>query len=242
MKTRFVQIIFAVCLVGVLLFALAPAATVQAVNPSIIPPNAAPPRYSYSKLAGMWWQWALKPPLSQSPVTDLTGERCADGQSGKVWFLAGTFFGEDPVTRTCTVPQDKILFFPVFNVVWSATEPDETARMARLAVKNYMDGAKPRFFSTEIDGVPITQTVNEWQPYRIYQPPSLKSLPIFDLTLDAENIFGLPAGTIGPASTDGYYLMVAPLSPGEHMVHIQVKDFEHPDKNFVNVTYKLTVK
>lgn len=240
MKTRLVQITFALCLLVMFLLVLSPAGTVGAQGsvPQITPPDSTPSGLSYALLAGKWWQWALEPPLSKSPVTDLTGERCGDGQQGKVWFLAGTFFGEGPVTRNCQVPKGKILFFPVFNVVWSATEKDETAKMARQAVKDYMDGAIIENFVTEIDGVPVTN----WAPYRIYQPPSLKSLPVFKLKLDKENIFGLPAGVIGPASTDGYYLMLTPMRAGEHTVHIQVIDFSDPAKNFVNVTYHLTVK
>jgi hypothetical protein len=39
------------------------------------------------------------------------------GQRGPIWFLGGFFGGTDdkPVTRTCSVPADKVLFFPVAN-------------------------------------------------------------------------------------------------------------------------------
>jgi len=35
-----------------------------------------------------------------------------------------------------------------------------------------------------------------------------------------ENIFGAPAGTNTPGAGDGVYIMLAPLTPGQHTLHI----------------------
>jgi hypothetical protein len=64
-----------------------------------------------------WWQWAL---TSNGPV-DLTGANCQAGQSGLVFFLAGATTTQ-PVTRSCTVSRDKILFFPILTVECSNVE------------------------------------------------------------------------------------------------------------------------
>jgi hypothetical protein len=81
---------------------------------------------SYNRLAGQWWNWALKEPTETSPLTDTTGEDCARNQNGAVWFLAGTFI--DPpiaVTRDCTVPAGKAIFFSFGNTV--SVHPENTS-------------------------------------------------------------------------------------------------------------------
>ena len=59
---------------------------------------------SYGEWSTTWWNWAVSQPAEASPVTDETGARCNVGQSGPVFFLAGTTGGS--VTRTCSVPVD----------------------------------------------------------------------------------------------------------------------------------------
>ena len=52
------------------------------------------------------------------------------------------------------------------------------------------------------------------------------------------NIFGLPAGSYGPAVTDGYWVTLPPLPPGEHTVHFSSTQ----GGNTMDVTYHITVK
>jgi len=62
--------------------------------------------------------------------------------------------------------------------------------------------------------------------------------PVFSLTLPADNIFGAPPGTYAPAVADGWYVMLAPLSPGRHTLR-----FGGATPSFsVNVTYHLRVR
>ena len=91
--------------VGLGVLALAPAAH----------PTGAEGRGRYQTLAAKWWAWAGGIPAASNPITDPTGEFCAEGQQGNTWFLAGNFGGT--TTRECTIPQGTKLFFPVFNSV-----------------------------------------------------------------------------------------------------------------------------
>ena len=61
--------------------------------------------------------------------------------------------------------------------------------------------------------------------------------PSFNVTLPSHAIFGVPAGpTVAPS--DGYYLMLEPLSSGTHKLIIK-----GVDTDFVSdVTYTLDVK
>src|SRR5215203_4555508 len=95
-----------------------------------------------SKLVAAWWQWALEEPTSQNPLvgsydesTD-TGEiQCDGSNSSGTWFLGGSF-STAPVDRTCTVPADTQLFFPVVNYVFIITEPGENEEIARQFVND----------------------------------------------------------------------------------------------------------
>ena len=65
-------------------------------------------------MGAKWWKWVLAIPASQNPIFDQTGADCGLGQNGGVWYLAGTTGGA--VTRTCTIPAGKSIFFPIINV------------------------------------------------------------------------------------------------------------------------------
>src|SRR5215203_3217355 len=105
---------------GITIALLAPSASAQNANPGVLPPHAKPHGHSYGEWSAEWWQWALSLPVAVNPLTDDTGEDCAQGQDGKVWFLAGTFSPDaattpDPVTRSCTLPAGTAIFFPIVN-------------------------------------------------------------------------------------------------------------------------------
>ena len=77
-------------------------------------------------------------PQDKNPTADVTGENCDEGQSGPVWFLAGTFGGLNE--RNCEIPAGKSILFPVINGECSYAEyPDlrtkqnyETAQFRRM--------------------------------------------------------------------------------------------------------------
>lgn len=80
--------------------------------------------------------------------------------------------------------------------------------------------------SCEIDGVAI----NNLQSYRAESP-------LFDFTLPENNVLGVAAGP-GQSVADGVYLMVAPLSVGQHTIRFTGGD---PAFFALNITYHLNV-
>ncbi|HEY8201028.1 MAG TPA: hypothetical protein VII47_06720 [Actinomycetota bacterium] len=207
----------------------------QAADPNavVLPPDSHPYGMTYGQWSARWWQWAVSSPKSTNPVLDQTGAHCGVGQSGPVWYLAGTFGG--PVTRSCTVPAGKALFFPVVNAFW-ANDPggnltyDDCLANARKA----MTGATG---SADIDGAAVEPANHLEQRYRFVSPS-------FSLVLEADNPFDAPPGTYAPAAADGIYLMVAPLDPGPHVVHFRgFAQGSPPDfpPTSVEATYNLTV-
>jgi|SRR5690242_16742254 len=203
-------------------------------NPGVVlTPNSAPGGLTYGEWSARWFKWAYEPPPASSPVLDTTGANCAVGQSGDVWFLAGTFFPPGPpaVVRSCSIPAGQKLFFPVGNGFCAGDNfPQGFADERKCATKN----AKTlRGFSAELDGLSINDIHSELEA-NYYRALS----PAFDLVLGADNIFGAPAGTYSPGAGDGVYLMLAPLSPGPHTIHF------HADISAggqIDATYNLTV-
>ncbi len=71
-------------------------------------------RHSPEGLAARWAQWGASTKTERSPIADLTGEYAGVEQPYDIWFLAGSFGGS--VRRSCTIPANKKIFFPVFNI------------------------------------------------------------------------------------------------------------------------------
>ncbi len=231
----------AVIVVVFLLLAVPPGAVSGETNPGIAPIQSHPHGHTYGEWAARWWQWALGLPVTGHPVLDLTGEHCAQGQTGRVWFLAGTFGGQlfpepVPVERQCTVPNGTALFFPLISSFVGAflNDPPEARTEAFLRAQIACVNAE---LSAEIDGVPVQNPLQYFE----------KS-PLFDVHLPPDNIFGLgedviPELRLSPSVDQGFYLFVRPQPPGEHTLRWRAFwvcpfppfDFEE------NVTYHLTV-
>jgi hypothetical protein len=214
---------------------------------------------TYGEWSAKWWQWALTQPSAVNPVTDTTGEHCAQGQSGSVWFLAGTFF--DPagpiatIARDCTVPIGKALYFPVLNYQWATYKGDEKACLdvgyasleecARDALKQGMDDLTKQAQTDEhglsvvVDdaSVDLKFTEQATSPYRVVSPEFEVLIPLDNTSGFTENECYLLDGKLDchPYYGDGIYLMLAPLAAGSHTIRIAAG-------SFFDVTYNLNVQ
>jgi len=212
----------------------------------VVPPDARFHGRTYGQWAAEWWVWALNTPPDQSPIDDTTGELAAVGQSGPVWFLAGTNGG--PVERTCTVPRGKALFFPLVNICDLEFVGDPyawSAKYALWAISHWVDEAEG--LSCTIDGVKVKRLCS----YR-------GAGAVRRIALGDSNLWGLPGGCYGPLAADGYWIMLEPLSRGRHEIRFQARipEFDwtgvDPDDYYLpqwgvwsemvqDVTYHLTV-
>jgi hypothetical protein len=212
-------------------------------NPGVLPPQSLSFGKTYGEWSNAWWQWALSIPASVNPLLDPTGANCGEGQSGPVWFLAGTT-GGPPVTRSCTVPAGKALFFPIVNfennnlgIPGSTVCPPTTFSVDQL--HQQLDGfiKSVTTLEAQVDTVPI----QDIQSYRAMTDNST-----FSITLPSDNLFSsvtcpIPAGTYAEQVSDGYYLMLAPLKPGTHTIHLIGAASAAPGLLNTEVTYNLTV-
>jgi hypothetical protein len=190
-------------------------------TPGIVAPDTAQTvtGNTYGGWSAAWWRYVLSQPVPSNPLLDKTGTMCRVGQSSPVFFLVGSL-GSDPVTRTCTVPAGKALFLPLINT-GDVHTPGDTTPTDQL-LWNEMEVTRGFSISTlhaSIDGVPVSNLNPATTPYRTCAGPvSQCSAPAFSLFLPADNLFGLPAGTYSPAVADGFYLLLAPLTPGHHTI------------------------
>jgi hypothetical protein len=208
-------------------------------HPHVVPLTLAPSGNTYGEWSARWWQWTLSIPAATNPALDETGANCAEGQSGQVWFLAGSFGGT--FERACPVPTGKALFFPILNAAFGAAVGDCEPTGAgpchlntlRAAAAASMD---PVTIETSIDGVPLRHLTE----HRVQSP-------VFSVTLPEGNIpeflgVNAPSGTYAPMVSDGYWLMLAPLSAGAHTIQVQGIITGGVFEGFAsNVTYHLTV-
>ena len=187
-----------------------------------------------------WWQAAAS--STRLPECDVADP------SGQIWFLAGTTGNpvNTPEVRTCTVPHTASIFFPIFAVEWSTLEGPCPLRPGRTAPgKNprdpqaltscadaFADHVQP---STDlrltIDGQTISNLAQDRVP-----------TGVFPITFAPNNVFGVPAGS-GQAAADGYWVLLPPLSPGQHTIQFSAS-IKFPELGFTfetSVNYTLNV-
>jgi hypothetical protein len=174
---------------------------------SVFPPDSKPYGLTYGEWTAKWWQWAFSMPEAVNPMIDDTGMNCANNQTGPVWFLSGTSGGA--VTRACTIPSDKGILVPIINVECDyATDPSlRTEADLRACAKADQDTVIGK--EVTVDG----HSVGNLDNYRFQSP-------LFNLTFPENNIVGVAPQTT-EAISDGFWVLLEPLSPGMHDIHFK---------------------
>jgi len=192
-----------------------------------------------------WWTWLLQIPADRNPLFDPDGSFCAEAQRGPVWFLAGSWIGE--AERTCAIPKGSSIFFPIANYVWVQTSGDDPANTEtdyRQCVSGIPGGvlgcgdgiaAVAGDLEATLDGEPIVFD---------YRTPIVRSQsPLFMVRWPLNNVFGVdPAlqncANCRQAVSDGFWVMLPPLSPGVHTLWFRAGD---GTSDWQNLTYHLIV-
>jgi len=207
-------------------------------NPNVLPPQSHPFGATYAQWSGRWTQWAVSLPVENNPLFDTAD--ASTGQSGHVWFLGGSFTSTE-VTRTATIPTGTALFLPVVNdiEVLNWYPAGTTVQDLRNVAKGVVDHATNVFAS--IDGAPVSGL----STFRVQSPEFNVTLPSTGTSIP--EAFGIPITPHVPATgvSDGIYLMVQPLSPGQHTISFGYHSPGVPEQSQppfdVSITYKITV-
>jgi hypothetical protein len=169
---------------------------------AVLAPGSSVAGRTIGEWTGDWWNWATIEGIATNPLFDTTGEFATLNQSGPVFHIAGSFGGT--TVRSFDVPANVHLLIPLANVVlWAPDDgPDEAA--IRAGVNAIADTFTSLFF--ELDGVSLADPF----AHREESP----AFTLFDGQLLAD--LGIPPGDRFPAVSDGYWVMLSPLSPGQH--------------------------
>jgi hypothetical protein len=204
---------------------------------------------TYADLTAGWVQWMAGQPATGNPTLDTTGEDCTNGQSGDVFYLAGTFFvasSVNTITRDCTIGADKAIFFPLLNNFAAVTQEDPNDAMHTIDDVHdwlYTCWGEPQSMYATLDGVSLGDPFDylaasdEFE----FQVPYEDSL--FSLLWDYD--YG---GTWGPALAIGYSMLLEPLPPGEHTLTFGMAtdwcgDVDgSSDISTMDITYHLTIE
>jgi hypothetical protein len=221
------------------LIAVAAAGAGAAGGPApVIPPGARVGGLTYGQWSAAQWRWEIGAPndpthqvVDQNPGTPASPApvNCALGQSGNVWFLAGTSYAQPFTTtyRSCNVRAGKFLFFPLVddwldNLGCPGTPNSTlTADQLRTAVSQTVDTVDTTSLHASVDGQPVRSLTQDPAAFRAQANGFIYTLP-------ANNALGafacgtlFPAGTTPPppgAFADGYYVMLPPLCVGTHQL------------------------
>jgi len=179
---------------------------------------------TYGEWCLEWFQCIGAIPPAENPLFSEGEVDLSIGQEGKVWFLSGSWVGT--VERTGTVPANKALFFPVFNV-WAYNDVGEeyTEEELREMAEGAVDLVSVLNCTVDGKALPISSNLRPKAIVRVQSPAFSYSSDVF--------------GSSDLAVMDGYWVMLPPLSEGEHVIHF---DGGIPEWNWMqDVTYNLTV-
>ena len=177
-----------------------------------------------------WWQWSLSIPAATNPMLDNSGTFCNVEQRGPVWFLAGVFFG-GTAERSCTIPYGKHILFPIANAFWlnSVDTPDLKEAEWRQAANDFLPPSVGGDLEATLNGEPII--------FNPKTPITRSQSPVFSVKFPADNVFGLDPSILTdfPIVSDGFWVMLPPLSKGIHVLHFRAGQSQ-------DVTYHLTIQ
>jgi hypothetical protein len=183
-------------------------------NQGIIPINAQFEGLTYSDWVVKAFQWISAIP-GPSPLFPGMEDQVTQYQSGHLWFLI-EFITSPEISLHYTVPAGKALYVPLFmqesdNLVCPPPPTHLNATELLASVDAILAGLSN--LAVEIDGRPVSDVTQ----YRTTVPDFAYTLPAYNFYNSGGCDYG--AGTYTPAVADGYALILAPLSVGEHVVH-----------------------
>lgn len=172
---------------------------------------------SFGSWTVRWWNWIYSIPKNRNPSFDDTGKFAAEGQSGPVWFLAGTWVHQHTnyPHRMCSVSSDVSLLFPLINCEENPLEFPEYKAEDELKTQDTMrrvlskDMATVRGLKCRIDdddGLPAQLVRSDPEFFSVILP---NDIPIHHV------------GGSTVMTTSGYWIFLKPLSKGSHYISFE---------------------
>jgi hypothetical protein len=200
-------------------------------NHNVVPVGAPYLGKTYEQWSEKWWRWAVSIPAPKNPIVAPSGYYDASiGQSGNVWFLAGTE-NKQGIVRIVKIPAGKSIFFPIINVLYYDDKHDQTYESMSTVTTAIIDGTIVK--EVTVDGTPLKNLDNFRKGSDLFVVKTPKKGDfIYDPTLEQGRY---------NAVSDGYWIMLKPLSKGVHTIYIHGKINPTIYNNEVGVKYIVTV-
>lgn len=247
-KTRSGKLLVTAALVLALFLAANPAqANVISSLPDTYPTSQTYGK-TYADWGAEWWKWVVLSKPDKHPLLDRTGEFAHVNQSvsGFVFFLGGTWTTDSvPVVRNVTVKSNQALFFPTYNWVNSYPEDVDPAyrhsigqaeQYLRNTLNSTFDGIDPDYLVSKVDGTHVQNYRAQSKPFGLYLPADSYAILVDNISYVTGDKF--QAGLHDPSISDGYWVLLDPLSVGPHTIKIQAGP---SSGRWVDVTYNLSV-
>lgn len=205
-------------------------------NSAVYPITANVNGKSYAEWTAEWWRWVAGIPCATNPINDPTGANGGINQSGPVYFLAGT--GGGTATRNITIPHGKKILFPIINLLIDYPCPDPDYGPAPgQTVEEFLTQSASELMNlaggleVTLDGVALNNEAD-------YRVPS--GMFYFTGDPDLVNCFDpCITGEEQPGASDGYWMILKPLSKGQHTLNFKASV---PAFGFsLDVTYNITI-
>jgi len=184
------------------------------------PVNSVPFGMTYGDWEVAYFQYVFSIPASSNPMLDPSGAACNIAQpSGPVFFLNlipdhaffPAWFAGSYAIRTCTIPS-RALSIPIAGWLCSNLElpaPEFTPHGLRKCAATAVDGIDIRSLELIVDGKSLSGLIRE---RRVQSPYFEFRMPAFDSVLPWTDAMS------GSAVSDGYFVLLKPLSPGKHVI------------------------
>jgi hypothetical protein len=199
-----VMLLLVVCSTPVVAQPATPPATPLAADLAY-PPEASVGGRSLPAWSAAFNQWLSSFPTTAHPLTDPSGERCAYGQSGPVFFLTSSMV---TTSLSCTVPAGVPLLLPILHGACSTVEPPPYFGRDEAELRACAEAplASPTTLAVAVDG----QRLPDVAAYRT-------TSPLHTLVLPADNWLEVPPG-VASSVAGGYYPLLKPLPVGTHTI------------------------
>jgi hypothetical protein len=221
------QVLAVITVVVVLLLATAYIAFARGnANHTILPPNSRVQGHTYGEWSSIWWQYVFSLPADQNPLVGATGTKCAFKRVGNVAVVVVDPTAIEPIE--CEVPNGTILYLDILSTECSTLEEAPFHGENEADLRTCAEGFILTDLEASIDGVAI-QNLDQY----------IHTSPLFEFTVPENNILEVDAGSIGQSISNGAHLMLKPLTPGVHTIHLHAS---YPDLEFtVDTTYNFTI-
>ncbi len=203
----------------------------------VLPNDAVVDGRTIGEWGAEWWKWGFSLSTNQHPLFDPDGSNAHVGQpDGPVFFLAGQFGVPSPsiATRTFTMPEGKYLFHPVLNVYAGDPLDPLPIELRFDAAAAFINGFTELHAS--IDGVAVPNLPS----HRAASPVFTFEFPSCDNIMTVNNGFCI-SGFVDNLLTDGFWLMIEPLPPGEHVINFGFTVGTPPFASQLDITDTITV-